>query len=341
MKYNNLRAFEKHLMDSDAKHLSPVYMVLSKESFERKIATDLLVKTLFKSLKNPELALKTFNAADFKMDALMHELNALPFFSEKRVILLQNADALSKKETAQLENYFARPNTTLCLIIVAETINRATNFYKNAEKAGIILDIAEEKPWEKEKSLREWIPAKVISAGRQIEPAAVQLLLKQIGTDQALLTQEIEKLYCYLGERKEITAADVAAICVSVHLENAWQLCEAILARNPKDSLRIAKGLLMDGSALIAVLRQIRSQMQTDYQICSILEGGGTSVDVSTQFPHLRGFILDKRINGARAYSLNRFKKAMLLIDKTESLAKSSQGSDDFLLEMLIIKLVS
>ena len=341
MKYTNVKAFEKHLEGADPKHLGDVYAVIGKESFEVKSAVDLLVKILLKPQKNPEFALKVYNGDKILFEDLMEELNSLPFFSEKRVVLIENGGELSKTEMSKLEEYFAHPNRTLCLIISASAINRATNFYKKLEKAGIILDIAEEKSWEKEKSSKDWIFARVSKEKKRISPEAINLLQKQTGTDLSSLAQEIEKLICFIGDRTEITMQDIALISTSVNTETAWQLCDAIFSRNANHALLVMKGLLDSGTPLLALIRQIRAQMQTDYQICTILANGGSSSDVTAEYPYMKGRILDNHCQAASTYGLSRFKKAMLKIDQTESAAKNGLGSDDFLSELLIASLVT
>lgn len=340
MKFTQLKVFESYIRETEPGKSGNIYLILGKDSFERKACVDLLIEHLLKGEKSPHLALKVFQGGQLEMDAMMEELNALPFFSDKRLVIVQNTDELSKKELLQIEAYFERPNPTLCLILSATAFAATTNFYKKAEKAGVLLDIAEEKPWEKEKTMREWIMMKVAAQGLRIDPQAVQLLLKQIGTDQAFLHSELEKLFCYIGERKEISSQDIAAITASVNLENSWQLCDAIFSRNAAGALRIAKALLSDGTAFLGLLRQIRTQVQTDYQIFGILSQGGGAAEVTKQFPYMRGQILDRHMQAARGFGAERFKKAMLAIDETESLAKNGQGNDDFLSELLIAKLV-
>lgn len=340
MKFSQLKAFESHFKEMDPASSPPVFLILGKDSFERKAACDFLISYLLKGEKQPELALKVFQGGQFSLGGVTEELNALPFFSTKRLILIQNIDELLKKELVQIETYFERPNVAVYLILSATSFASNTNFYKKVEKVGVVLDIAEEKPWEKEKTMRDWIMAKVAARGVRIDTQTVHALLKQIGTDQAFLHSELEKLFCYIGSRKEILSQDVSAITASVNLDNAWQLCEAIFSRNALGALRIIKALLAEGNAFLGLLRQIRAQVQTDYQICGILAMGGGTAEVTKQFPYMRGQILDRHVQAAKSYGSEKFKKAMLAIDETESLAKNGQGNDDFLAELLIAKLV-
>lgn len=340
MKYTNVKAFEKHVKGSDANHLADVYAIIGKESFEVKMAVDQLIAVLLKSEKDKELALKIYQGEAFNLSDLMEELCSFSFFCKKKVIFIQNSENLSKQEMSKLEDYFASPNRSVCLVIAASSINKATNFYKKLEKTGIILDIAEEKPWEKEKSSKEWVMAKVREEKKKITQDAVSLLIGQVGTSQAFLFQEIEKLICFIGDRAEITEKDVSIIVTSVNTDTIWKLSEAIFSRNGLHAFQVVKSLLDDGTPFLALLRQIRAQVQTNYQISTILANGGGAQEVSTAYPYMKGRILENNMHLAASYGVLRFKKAMLKIDETESFAKNGVSNDNVLAEMLITHLV-
>lgn len=314
-------------------------MVIAKEAFMRKQAIDRLSAWVLKNEKCPEMCLQIFDGEKHSVESVLQELETLAFFAKKKLVVVFNADAYNKDATAKLEAYFASPNRAACLALAASTINRATNFYKKAEKVGVILDVAEEKPWEREKSVAEWLRGEVARQGKQIAHTTCQLLVKQLGTDQTLLHSELQKLICYVGERPQIEERDVSAICGSINNETGWQLGEAIFRHDAAAALRISKALLTDGVAIIALLRQIRSQFQTQYQIAGILAGGGGGAEVSQQFPYMKGTILERNLRQAQSYGMARFKKGLLAIDEAELQAKNSSADPEFLADLLIIKI--
>lgn len=338
MKYTNITAFEKHLEGAAPNHFSGIYTILAKEPFVRKQATDCVVAQVLKGDASG-LSQHLFDAERHSVENVLNELKSISFFSKKRVIVVQNTDSYDKASTLKLEAYCNAPNRSVCLVVSASTLNRATTFYKTLEKQGIVLDVPEEKPWEKEKSVADWLNREAIKQGKQLASNVCQILIKQLGTDQMLLSAELAKLICYVGDRKAITENDVHAISSVTNQENGWQLGEAIFRRDASTALRISKGLLIDGLALIALLRQIRSQFQSSFQVCSILAQGGTSADVVKEFPYMRGSILDRNIQQAQSYGMHRFKQGMLAIDETEIQAKNSAIDAEFLAEKLIIKL--
>lgn len=341
MKYNNLKAFEKHLEGASPTHFAPVYMVLSKDDFERKAGYESLLKHLLGQQAADPLSLSIYDEEKVDIDKVLHELDSLGLFFAKRIVVIHHVENFLKAATEKLLAYYENPNPSIYLVLTATSISASTNFYKKSELVGVILEIPEEKPWEKERSLKDWIDQKVAQYGKQIDPAANQLLLKQIGINQETLNQEIEKLICYVGEKQQISAQDVFAICISVNGENVWQLGEAIFRRDPSTALRVALALLQDGTPLIMLLRQIRSQFQTDFQVCTILAQGGSTQDITKQFGYMKGQILDRHVQLSQNYGMPRFRKGMILIDETELAAKNSATENSYLMERLITKLVA
>lgn len=339
MKFENNITFDKHLEGAAPNRFALVYFIISKEVFPREKAVKSLIKHVLPDPVSTQLSLQVFDADRQSPNQILQDLQTHTFFSKQRLVVVHRVDSLDKASTSKFETYFASPNPSVCLVMVAETINRSTNFYKKAEKAGVILDVPEEKPWEKEKNVINWLNQEVASHQKQLSPMASQLIVKQVGTDQTLLLGELQKLICYVGERRVIDEKDIAALCPVVNTETGWQLGEAIFRRDAATALRISKGLITEGLALIALLRQIRSQFLTGYQIASILKQGGTSTDVSKEFPYMKGTILERNINQSQNYGMDQFKKGILAIDLAEFQAKNSVSDPEFLADMLIVKL--
>lgn len=341
MKYATFKAFEKSLESAAPGHLSSIYVVMSKESFERKAACDKIASHALGGSVKIGQNYCLFDVDEVDMTVVWDELQAFSFLSPKKVVVILQADKLSKAWQERMRAYFIKPNKSVCLVLEAATLNRATNYYKEAEKCGTVLDIAEEKPWEKERALQGWVAEQLARDGKKIDGQTASALVRQLGTDLATLHQELEKLICYVGDRQDIKAADVSAVCTTISQENGWQLGEAIFRRDASEAMRIAKALLSDGTALIALIRQIRTQFQTDYQVCCLLANGKTPQDVALQFPYMKGQILSKHLQQAQAYGMEKFKLGILTIDATELMAKNSAGDPEWLAERLILKLTT
>ncbi len=339
LKYTSLAPFTKHLEGALPNHFAELYVVLSKEPYVREEGVRRLTTLLFQDAKSRQLGVYSFDANEHKVDLILEELLTLTFFSIRRAIVIQNVDKFTKEAMGKLQDYFTNPSQDVILILVASTINRATNFYKQAEKVGVLLDVPEEKPWEKEKNTIDWLVSQSSHHGKILSHATAQRLVKQLGTDQQLLSNELQKLLCFIDNRKSIEDSDINAICCSGNTDNIWQLAEAIFKRDTSASIVIASHLLKSGVAIIALLRQIRTQFQTGYQICSILAGGGTSHDVNQEYPYMKNAILERNIQQSTQFGAHKFKSGILAIDAAEMLAKNSTGEPEFIMNILLVKL--
>jgi DNA polymerase-3 subunit delta len=340
MKISNLRAFEKHIEGAAPAHFSRLYTIICKDPYLRKTASTKLVDALLAQQQNRSLGLQLLDGDLLTKEALGNELGSMSFFCKDSVVLIENADKLRKPCTEFLEGYFAKPNPAITLVLSATQINGNTNLYKKSEKAGIILDIPEEKPWEKEKIVAEWIRERFASAKKNASHPTAQYMVKLLGTELSLLHQEIEKIICYVGERQEITIPDISITCASVNVETAWQLGESIFKGDVSAALRISKALLNDGVPFFSLLKQIRHQFETDFQVCGILSNGGSGAEIAQRFPYMKGMVLDRHIQMAQNYGLKKFRNGLIKIDETEVQAKNSSLDTDLMMEMLLIKLM-
>jgi DNA polymerase-3 subunit delta len=341
MRYSQLAAFEKHVKDASPNHLAPIYFIIGKSNFDCRSALEILLKAIVPNAAQRALVVQNIDAEQLSASALSAELNSQQLFADKRVLHLQGVDKCDKSLTSKLESYFASPNPFLYLILTATTLHRSSNFYKKGEMAGVVLEFAEEKPWEKEKSILPWITAQVSAANKRIAPATAQLLVKWLGPQQSVLYNELQKLICYVGSRNEISPQDIASIATKTTVESNWQLGESLMQRDLATALRIMQSLFAEGTAPIALLRQIRTQFQTSFQVCSILANGGAQSEITELFPYMRGGLLEHHRKLAQSYGIGRFRSAMLKIDETEWLVKSSPQPAEFLVELLLMKLVA
>lgn len=335
MRYDNNRAFAKHVESAGKDHISPVYLLLCKNERETKEALQLLQSAM------QEVPVISYTPEGSQLKLFLEELNTLSAFSPKRIVTMRQAEKLSKPALEALITYFKEPNSQVYLMITASSVDKRTAFYKAAEKCGVILDIPEEKPWQREKTVQRWLREKVYKDGKQIEPRAVDVLIQHMGTNQDLLAQELEKLYCYVGERPVITYQDICEISSHVNVEDIWKLGESVFSFNANLAIHVMRGLLEDGAPFLSLLRQLRSQFQTSFQIATLLASGKGRAEVSKQYPYLTPHLLNKKLQTVQTYELHRFKRGILTIDETEWKAKNSSQDHQFLSEVMMIKLAT
>ncbi len=339
MKLTSSRAFEKHLEDAHPKHFSSIYLINVKEDEERRLAVKAAEKQIGKILSNPKLSTESRAAAKWKMSDLLGELQSSGFFDATRLVIVTDIDDYNKEDLDLLYEYLKNTNPAVKLVMTCSTFSKVSNFYKTCEKEGVILEIGEEKPWEKEKNVADWLAHRSKEHGKAWQPQALQALLKQVGPDKGVLEQELFKLLCFVGDRPNITAEDVSAVCLVQNIQNTWLLGESLLKKDFKGALEASRAAIEDGSNIIQMMRQMRSQFATQLQIATILENGMGAGEVASQYPYMKGSLLERNLQTAHQLGAEKLKNAILALDETELQAKNSQTDPQFLADQLIFNL--
>jgi DNA polymerase III subunit delta len=113
-------------------------------------------------------------------------------------------------------------------------------FYKTLEKLGTVESLAgwssEDKDWAEQAEL--WARKAIRERQKEIDEDALAALVSAVGPHARLLDSEVEKLCLYAGDRQQITAADVAAICTRNKTARAFAVADALGDRDLATLLR-------------------------------------------------------------------------------------------------------
>jgi DNA polymerase III subunit delta len=185
------------------------------------------------------------------MARLREALQTLPFFGSGKVIWLRDCNFLGDERAASAQAV-TETLTDLAeelkrfswqgvrLLISAGKVDKRKTFFKALDKIGSVENFsgwsADDKDW----ANRAEIDARSAIRARQKEIAEEALadLVNRIGPNPRLLDSEIEKLCLFVGDRKQIEASDVAAVCTRNKTARAFALGDALGDRDLPRLLR-------------------------------------------------------------------------------------------------------
>jgi DNA polymerase-3 subunit delta len=310
MRFSSPTSFDKHLRGAFPDHIAAIFMIAVPCHYERKKYLDKL-KDLFLK-KDRHLRLVRFGDSDISLQQLGEEILTPSLFGGLTLIIVEEADAV--KNLSQLP--LVPPGTHL--LLGSSHFKPLSEFYHRGKKEIVVLDLSEEKPWDKERRLQEWLIAEAAYQRKSISSDVVHELLQRLGPDIATLDQELAKLICYIGEKPLIEIKDVEAICGQRDLFTGWQLSEKIVWDRPLS----LGSKLSDLGFLFPFFGQLRYQLQLGLRLAEHLEKGTT--DLKRYFPNLRPAQFDKFLPLAKARKTLFFHKGLKLLYDLEFAAKSS-----------------
>ena len=306
-----------------------IQLVIVSDEFERKYT----VKTI---IGQQNIDTHTFLEGDtLTKGQLYDELEIFSLFSKKRVIVIVDIDKASKEIITVLEEYCDNISPDICLVLTAASFKKTTRLYKKINKIGKIINIAELKPWEKERHLVQWLVEMVAMQKKNIQHEACFELVRGLGNEKRLLYNELQKLICFVGERNAITVEDVAMISSVENQETIWQLKEALWCRDSSRALFSLQSMNIE--VPLVFLAQLRTQFQTGLHIASMAQEN--IADITKAYPYMKGRILEKNVQLVKNYGLKRFVKALQVIQNAEFELKDGYPHEKLLLEKVIMEL--
>ena len=192
---------------------------------------------------------------------MLDELFTLPFFSKRRLVIVEDADTFVTKHRRELEAYVEKPSTSGILLLQVKQWTSSTRLAKLVEKAGLAIDCA---------ALREKDTAKLVAwlvqyarshCEARLDSGAANLLVELAGIEVGILVAEVEKLAVYAGTSRRIERADVARMVGAGRVETIWKALDAATTGQAGEALVLLDNLLAAGEIPTVLLAAMSASL--------------------------------------------------------------------------------
>ena len=147
------------------------------------------------------------------------------------------------KELAAMVKTGLPAGQTLVISAVPK-VDKRQSLYKTCKAVAVIHELEspeKNKPWQLAKYARDVTLARLKQVGLKMESRAMSAFLDKVSTDARQIANEIEKLSVYVGDRREVTMADVDMIVSSTGELAAWDFADAVGARDLPKALSVLR----------------------------------------------------------------------------------------------------
>jgi DNA polymerase-3 subunit delta len=277
-----------------------------------------------------DLAYRVFYADECQPGEIVLEAQTYPFLSERRVVLVRNAeryDVMSgerKSPLAALIEYLKSPAETTLLLLIASQLDKRKKFYKSFQA----LDAFVECPQLGEGDLRQWVNGEVQKKNKRIDPEAVKEIVNRAGNRLSDVNNAIELVTNYVGQAAAIRCEDVVAACSDVAEETIWALTDAIANSEPEKALLVLHQLLDMNKSPDDIMGTINWLLESAYRSTPASKQGLKSQ-----------FLANKVQPLVQKLGLDKLKAALALCTDTHFMLRSTGVDRDLALELLVIKL--
>lgn len=279
-----------------------------------------------------EFNLSKFVGKEFDVDTVISTADTLPFFSDYRLILLEDS-GLFKSSNDEFLAYLKELPEHAVILFVESEVDKRSKFFKFISEKG---DVVEFEP-QKEQVLRTWIGKQAKQNGLAISADTADLILEKTGSDMYTISNEMAKLFAYCSGKESIDNADVNAVCVDRTPPQIFEMTRAMSEKNSKETLNYYYELLENKEPPLRILSLIARQFRSLYKVSLCRERGENSYIIASQVG-LSSYIVDKLIRQANNFSTKELANALADCGETEYKIKSGLLTDKIGVELLLVK---
>jgi len=306
-----------------------VYLLYGEETYLRLQYRDKLKKALIPD--GDTMNYHYFEGKGVETAQLIDLAETLPFFAERRVIVVENS-GLFKKSTEDLAEYFKAPAPSVCFVFVETEVDKRGRLYKAVRDTGRVVEFARQN----EATLQKWILIQLKKEGKRITQNDLQFFQQRVGSDMENISRELEKLFCYTMGRDVITAADIEAVCTRQIGNQIFDMVEAIAMRRQKQALDLYYDLLTLKEPPMRILFLIARQFNLLMQVRQLKRKGLDEKQIAEK-TGLRSFVVRKYVSQSARFTWEELKEALTACVETEEAVKTGQMNDRMSVELLII----
>lgn len=309
--------------------LKNLYLLYGEEAYLRRQYKDRLKSAI---IGDDTMNYHYFEGKDVSVGEVIDLAETMPFFSDKRLIVLENS-GLFKSSGEQLAEYLTNQAESTTFLLVEQEVDKRSKLYKTVQSKGTVTEFAVQD----EATLKRWVMGMMKKEGKQISSAALEHFLEKTGTDMENIRKEAEKLFCYCMDKEVITAEDIEEICTKQLSSHIFDMVSAIADKKQKQALELYYELLALKEPPMRILFLIARQFNLLMQVRE-LKGKGFQNKAIGEKVGLPGFIAGKYVAQCSRFTKEELRQAVEACVEAEEAIKTGRMNDNMSVELLIIK---
>jgi DNA polymerase-3 subunit delta len=358
-----MRAFaqaERFVSDLQSRKLRAAYVFVGDETFFRKRFRDAILEHLVPADLR-DFSLFEFDLGETDLAEVLDRARTPSLMAPFQVFFVRGVKNLfgrgsNEEKLAAIEDYCKNPNPDALIVFVADHISIPADvrkiemqdrerYQRIRDTMGQYCGIVELARVEEGEAVR-WISDYCASQAVQMEADGARELVDALGGDMMMISNELEKLIVYVGEKKRITLGDVETMVLAAKQRSLYELTDAISSKDRVRALEVLDAILSSGDGEEASIGHVYMLAKSFRQMLIILERNVRDQRMLWaalwQGFRVPPFAADDIIRQARRYKSRReLTRAIRLVAKADLALRSNPVSKRIVLERLIMDLTT
>lgn len=320
-----MKVIKEHIKSGNFKQF---YLLYGGESYLIKLYRDKLKDAILGD--SEQMNFSRFEGKDIDLNEVNDIAQTLPFFSDNRLILLEQSGCFKAK--SDLAGMLLKAPPSTIFIFTEQEVDKRNKAYKLIHDRGTISEM---KGLD-DKNLKLFVVSLLKPSNKMITENVCDFLLDKTGTDMDNIINEVEKLISFTLDRDSITKEDVEAIVTTQITGKIFQMMDAIGLKQQGKALALYYDLLSVREKPSHILYLIMRHFNILLQVKDLYSHGLAAKFISDNVG-IPPFTVSKYISQTKNFSIEQLYKSLKLAADTDEQIKTGQINDKIGVELMII----
>ena len=273
-----------------------------------------------------------FEGKGMDVRELISLANTMPFFSERRLILVEDSGFFKAASDELVEAMADIPDTT-CMVFVESAVDKRNRLYKKVKELGYAAELKKQDA----SQLARWAAGILARNGRKITAATMELFLEKTGDDMETISSELEKLISYTMGREVVTAEDVEAVTTVQVSNKIFEMVNAIVTGKTRAAMDLYEDLLTLKEPPMRILFLIARQFNQLFLTKELLDSGADRAAIASKLK-VPPFVAGKLMPQARSFTREQIAGCVEACVEAEEAVKTGRLGDRMAVELMIMR---
>lgn len=321
-----MKNIKQHIKENS---FSKVYLLYGQEDYLKQLYRNKLRNAII----SPEdtMNYSHFEGKDFPVQELVSIAQTVPFFSERRLILIENSGCF-KKQSELPELILDLPDTTY-LVFVESEVDKRNRLYKAVQKNGTVVEMNGLSEYD----LKLWVAQVLNKDQKKITEKNIMYMIQKTGADMKNLENELEKLVCYVGKEEIISKEAIDEVCIVQSEGKIFQMIDEIAMKCQDRALELYYDLLAAREKPMSILFLLVRHFNILLQIKELDKLGVPSGQMASKVG-VPPFAVKKYLSQAKNFTMKDLKSNILRSVEVEEGIKTGLLLEQIGVELLIVE---
>lgn len=328
--------YQQAIRKIEREGVEPLYLLFGEEY----LLGDNLIKHIqkhFLQKVEPELNYFVRYATEGGFDAVLSLCAGMALFTEKKLIILKEAQSLKQKDIERLVKFLKRKLRDICLILYADVTSLNKMRLKNVESVATPVNLLPLRTSE----LKNFIQTEFNKYEKEITQEAIEMLIFMVGTQLADLLVQINNVSQYFTDDKKIDIPHIEQIASVYVTQNVFELNRLIGNRETEKAIFVLHNLLDSGISPQMIISQLLRHFSLIWKIQGLRRSGIKNAETLARELKIYSRYFQEYDEQSRSWKTSSIMKVLKALHDTDRNLKESNVNPKIALDILCQRVIN